>query len=347
MPAQRTGAVDPPGLDLTRFETFFESVRPGAVTAPLRAEVIAGGKSNLTYEVTDGEHRWIVRRPPLGHVLATAHDMAREYRVMTALQPTDVPVPATYALCEDPDVLGAPFYVMERVEGTPYRLASQLEPLGAERTATISARMVDTLAALHRVDPGEVGLDGFGRPEGFLARQVRRWKKQLDSSRSRDLRGADELFASLSEGLPEESAPGIVHGDYRLDNLLVDDGDRVAAVIDWEMATLGDPLTDVALLLVYQRMASLDSGSAVADASRAPGFLHDDAMLERYAAGSDRDLSDIGFYLGLAHFKLAVILEGIHYRYTHGQTVGAGFDTVGAMVEPLIAAGNASMKEHR
>jgi len=175
MPAQRTGAVDPPGLDLTRFETFFESVRPGAVIAPLRAEVIAGGKSNLTYEVTDGEHRWIVRRPPLGHVLATAHDMAREYRVMTALQPTDVPVPATYALCEDPDVLGAPFYVMERVEGTPYRLASQLEPLGAERTATISARMVDTLAALHRVDPGEVGLDGFGRPEGFLARQVRRW----------------------------------------------------------------------------------------------------------------------------------------------------------------------------
>ena len=332
-----------PGLDLERFAAFFADVRPGAVTGALTGRVIAGGKSNLTYEVSDGTSTWIVRRPPLGHVLATAHDMAREHRVMTALHDTDVPVPATYALCEDPDVIGAPFYVMERVAGTPYRLASQLEALGPARTAAISTRMVDTLATLHAVDPAAVGLGDFGRPEGFLGRQVRRWKKQLDASRNRDLVGAEELHAALEAQLPDESPPGIVHGDYRLDNLLVDDDDRVAAVIDWEMATLGDPLTDVALLMVYQSMAGLESGYAVADASTAPGFVGNDAMLERYAARSDRDLSAMGFYLGLAYFKIAVILEGIHYRYLHGQTVGEGFDTVGAVVEPLIDAGLSSL----
>jgi aminoglycoside phosphotransferase (APT) family kinase protein len=336
---------DVPGLDLGRFRGFFEDACPGAVRGPLRARLIAGGKSNLTYEVGDGRGGWVVRRPPLGHVLATAHDMVREHTVMTALRDTDVPVPSTYALCEDPSVLGAPFYVMEKVAGTPYRLASQLEPLGATRTAAISVRMIDVLAALHRVDPSSVGLAEFGRPEGFLARQVHRWKKQLDASHSRNLAGADELHQLLEDQLPHQSAPGIVHGDFRLDNLLVDDHDEVAAVIDWEMATLGDPLTDVALLLVYQGMAGLDSGSTVADASGAPGFATGDELLTRYAAGSDRDLSAMGFYLGLAYYKLAVVLEGIHYRFTHGQTVGEGFDAVGALVEPLIAAGLASMRQ--
>jgi aminoglycoside phosphotransferase (APT) family kinase protein len=346
IPAGTMGDTKIPGLDLARFRAFFEDASPGSINGPLRARVIAGGKSNLTYEVTDGQASWIVRRPPLGHVLATAHDMSREHRVITALHPTDVPVPATHALCEDTDVIGAPFFVMERVEGTAYRLASQLEPLGSERTGAISARMVDTLATLHRVDPAEVGLSDFGRPAGFLARQVRRWKKQLDASRSRELAGADDLHHLLEANLPVEGAPAVVHGDFRLDNLLVDDDDQVAAVIDWEMATLGDPLTDVALLMVYQRMADLDTGYAVADASTSPGFLTDEEILNRYAAGSQRDLPAMDFYLGLAHFKLAVILEGIHYRYVHGQTVGAGFDTVGAIVKPLITAGLTSMKEH-
>ena len=338
--------TDPPGLDLTRFRAFFEQARPGVVNGPLHAQVIAGGKSNLTYEVSDGQDSWILRRPPLGHVLATAHDMGREYTVMSALHSTGVPVPATYALCQDPDLIGAPFYVMEKVAGTPYRLAAQLEPLGAQRTGAISTRMVDTLATLHRVDPADVGLSDFGRPRGFLERQVRRWKKQLDASRSRDLVGADELHHLLETTLPAEGPAAVVHGDFRLDNLLVDDGDQVAAVIDWEMATLGDPLTDVALLLVYQRMANLDTGYAVANASTAAGFLSDVEMLNRYADRSGRDLSAMAFYLGLAHFKLAVILEGIHYRYVHRQTVGAGFDTIGAAVEPLIEAGLTSMKEH-
>ncbi|MFB7715386.1 phosphotransferase family protein [Streptomyces sp. NPDC056105] len=336
---------DLPGLDLVRLSDWFAASVPGADGSDLTARLLAGGKSNLTYEVGNGASTWIVRRPPLGHVLATAHDMAREHRVMAALQNTDVPVPTTYALCQDTDVLGAPFYVMERVAGTPYRYAAQLEPLGPERTRAISAGLVDTLAALHTVDPTVVGLADFGRPEGFLARQVGRWKKQLDASHCRDLPAADELHARLAADVPPQSATGIVHGDYRLDNVLTDDSDRLVAVIDWEMATLGDPLTDLALLVIYQRLGRL-LGGTVADASSAPGFLTEDEILQRYAASSDRDLSRFGFYLGLAAFKLAAILEGIHYRHLHGQTVGAGFERVGGVTEPLLDAGLTYLKEH-
>ncbi|WP_433469335.1 phosphotransferase family protein [Spirillospora sp. CA-128828] len=332
---------DVPGLALDRFRDFFARARPGAAAGRLRARVIEGGRSNLTYEVTDGRSSWIVRRPPLGHVLATAHDMDREYRVLTALAGTGVPVPATYALCEDPDVIGAPFYVMEMVEGVPYRSAAELEPLGAERVGRIAERMIDTLVELHRVDPEQVGLADFGRPEGFLARQVRRWKRQLDASRSRDLPAAAELHALLEANVPAGAASAIVHGDYRLDNLLVDSGDRIAAVLDWEMATLGDPLTDLALLLVYMRRQTPVPGTA--DASSAPGFPAPDDILARYARRSGRDVSAIGFYVGLACFKLAVISEGIHYRYIHGQTVGEGFETVGAAVEPLLRSGLAAL----
>jgi aminoglycoside phosphotransferase (APT) family kinase protein len=265
---------------------------------------------------------------------------------MTALHDTDVPVPETYALCEDPGVLGAPFYVMERVGGTPYRLAAELLPLGPDRTRALATRMVDILVTLHAVDPVAVGLGDFGRPEGFLERQVRRWKRQLDASRSRPLPAADELHAVLAGDVPADAAPAIVHGDYRLDNLLVDGEGGVTAVLDWEMATLGDPLTDVALLLAYHALARLTTGQAVADACTAPGFLSDDEVVERYSRGG-RDLSDLGFYLGLAYFKIAVILEGIHYRHLHGQTVGEGFDQVGDAVEPLLEAGLSALKEHR
>ncbi|MEU8341385.1 Predicted kinase, aminoglycoside phosphotransferase (APT) family [Actinomadura meyerae] len=332
-----------PGLPLDRFREYFDRVRPGGASGPLRARVVEGGRSNLTYEVTDGRSAWIVRRPPLGHVLATAHDMAREYRVMTALAGTAVPVPATYALCEAPDVLGAPFYVMEKVEGVPYRSAAELAPLGPDRVARIAERMLDTLVDLHGVDPAAVGLAGFGRPEGFLARQVRRWKKQLDASRSRDLPAADELHALLAANTPPGSAPAIVHGDYRLDNLLVDSRDRIAAVLDWEMATLGDPLTDLALLLVYLGRGAPAPGGR--DASSAPGFPGPDEVVARYAARSGRDVSSIGFYVALACFKLAVISEGIHYRYLRGQTVGEGFGRVGATVEPLLRAGLAALRD--
>lgn len=334
----------PQGLDLDRLRAFLETECPGLVTGPLSTEVIPGGKSNITYRVSDGVGRWVVRRPPLGHVLATAHDMVREHRVISALSPTSVPVPATLALCADPTVIGAPFYVMELMPGTPYRQAHELEALGPERARAISTRMVEVLADLHAVSPDEVGLSDFGRPEGFLARQVQRWKKQLDASKSRTLPGADELFELLASRVPPDGAPGIVHGDYRLDNLLVDEDDRVTAVLDWEMATIGDPFTDVALMLAYHRMARLEAGAVIASASNAEGFLDEQAILDLYSQVSGRGLEDVGFYLGLAYFKLAGILEGIYFRYLEGQTLGPGFEQLGSLSEPLIQAGIESCK---
>lgn len=330
-----------PGLDLAAFRAWYDGQRPGEITGELSGALIAGGKSNLTYELTDGTSSWIVRRPPLGHVQATAHDMGREYTVMSALAGTDVPVPTTYAHCADPEVIGAPFYVMERIEGTAYRSASQLEPLGPQRTAAIADRMVDVLVALHAVDPAAVGLAEFGRPQGFLERQVRRWGKQLEGSKTTDRPHADALHRRLTERVPDDDGAwaGIVHGDYRLDNLLTGSDDHIKAVVDWEMATLGDVRTDLALLLVYDQIAALAGGALVADVSRAPGYPPPQEHLARYAATSGRDLGDMGFHLGLAFFKLAVILEGIHYRFLQGATVGEGFDQIGAGFDPLISAG--------
>lgn len=337
--------TDPRGLDTRAVADWLAGVRPDAVTGPLEATLITGGKSNLTYLVTDGTHEHVVRRPPLGHVLATAHDMSREYRVMAALTSTPVPVPAMIALCEDVDVLGAPFYVMQRVAGTPYSRAAQLEPLGPERTRLISERLVDTLVDLHAVDYRAVGLGEFGRPDGYIGRQVARWKTQLAASTSRELPGMDELVARLDAGVPTGGEGTIVHGDYRLDNALVQD-DRITAVLDWEMSTLGDPLSDVALMLAYQGLAELTpgSGAVVTDAANAPGYLDRDAVVERYSSRSGRDVSDLGFHLSLAYFKLAVILEGIHYRHSQGQTVGSGFDGIGDAIHPLIDAGLAASR---
>lgn len=337
----------PQGLDLDALAGWLDRAVPGLVDGPLEARLITGGKSNLTYAVHGGSADLVVRRPPLGHVLATAHDMAREHRVMDALAPTDVPVPRTYGLCEDVDVIGAPFYVMQRIDGTPYARASDLAALGAERTRAIADRMVDTLATLHAVDPASVGLQDFGRPEGYLERQVRRWTKQLDASRSREVAGIDELASRLAASVPADRPGTIVHGDYRLDNLLVDDSDTVTAVLDWEMSTLGDPLTDLAVLLAYQELATAAGGGAgaamVTDAARAPGFPSSDEVVQRYATASGRDVGTLDFHLGLAYFKLAVILEGIHFRHSHGQTLGSGFDGIGDLIEPLVAYGLASL----
>ncbi|MET9142220.1 phosphotransferase family protein [Streptomyces sp. NPDC004042] len=328
----------PPGLDLDRLRDLLDHECPGLVRGPLTGRLIEGGRSNLTYTVSDGTGRWVVRRPPLGHVLATAHDMRREHRVISALRPTDVPVPGTVLLCEDEEVLGAPFYVMEFVEGTPYRTAGQLAPLGPERTRHAVLSLVDTLVALHAVEPAEVGLADFGRPEGFLDRQLRRWGKQLDASRDRDLPGIDELHAALGRELPVSPAPAVVHGDYRLDNALIGPDDRIRAVLDWEMSTLGDPLTDLGLLVMYCTPLGMPD-SPVSTTAEAPGHPSPAELIERYAARSGRDVSAVSWYTAFAWFKLAVILEGIHYRYTLGRTVGGGFDRIGDLVPVFIQHG--------
>ncbi|MCK1799095.1 phosphotransferase family protein [Streptomyces sp. XM4193] len=329
---------NPPGLDPERLRAHLDRELPGTVAGPLSATLIQGGRSNLTYRVGDGTHQWVLRRPPLGHVLATAHDMAREFRVIGALGPTAVPVPEVLHLCEDTEVLGAPFYLMEHVPGTPYRTAEELAAIGPERTREVVLSLPDTLLALHAVDPVQVGLADFGRPEGFLERQLRRWNKQLDASRSRELPGVEELQRALVERLPASPAAGVVHGDFRLDNVLVTADDRVSAVLDWEMSTLGDPLTDLGLLVMYSSLPALP-GSPISTTSGAPGHPGTDELVQRYAAGSGRDVSRIGWYTAFAHFKLAVIAEGIHYRYTLGQTVGEGFDRVGAVVPMLTERG--------
>ncbi|MCQ8772503.1 phosphotransferase family protein [Streptomyces telluris] len=339
-----TGRTDPPGLDPDRLRAHLERERPGLVRGPLVAELIEGGRSNLTYSVTDGTGRWVVRRPPLGHVLATAHDMRREHRVISALRPTAVPVPETVLLCEDESVLGSPFYVMEFVEGTPYRTAAQLTAIGPERTRRVVLGLADTLVRLHAVDPQAAGLADFGRPDGFLERQLRRWGKQLEASRNRELPGIDALHSALAGALPVSPAPAVVHGDFRLDNVLVGDDDSVRAVLDWEMSTLGDPLTDLGLLVMYSEQEPVP-GSPISTTRNAPGHPDPAEIVERYAAGSGRDVSALPWYTAFAYFKLAVILEGIHYRYTLGQTVGAGFDRIGQLVPLFIDNGLATLRK--
>lgn len=332
-------ADQPPGLDLDRLHAHLAPAHPGPPLGPLSAQLIAGGKSNLTYRVTDGRSRWVLRRPPLGHVLATAHDMAREYRVISALAPTEVPVPATHLLCEDPAVLGAPFYLMEEVHGTVYRTAEDTAGLGAERARRISAHLVDVLGVLHAVDPAEVGLADFGRPEGYMARQVERWRRQFEASRSREIKGMDELYERLRGSVPGAQRVAVVHGDYRLDNAVFGPDDRVAAVLDWEMATLGDPLADLGLMQVYWEISRELPDNPVASAvSAETGFPPMAELVARYAERSGLDITPLPWYAAFARYKLAIIAEGIHYRFTQGKTVGGGFSHLGAMVPPLVAA---------
>jgi len=332
----------PPGLDAERLAGYLRAHRPDLAKGDLRGTLITGGRSNLTYVVNDGTSEYVLRRPPLGHVLATAHDMAREFTVLSALAGTAVPVPTPYLLCTDPEVLGAPFYLMSRVPGVVLRNRHQTDPMSEAQRHDIAHAMIDTLAALHDVDHRAVGLGGFGRPEGFLARQVRRWSAQLEQSRSRDLPGADRLRDRLAATVPCGGPPTLVHGDYRLDNLLVDPTSRrVAAVLDWEMATVGDPLTDVALLLVqWDVVSTLDT--AWDPIGPHVGFPTGRQLLDRYTRLRPVDPSALPWYTGLACYKLAVVVEGIHFRFGMGRTVGAGFDRMGELTLPLIAHGLAA-----
>lgn len=331
----------PPGLDLDALAAYLGPVA-GSPRGPLTASVIPGGKSNLTYVVDDGERRFVVRRPPLAHVLPTAHDMSREYRVLAALRDTDIPVPRVLALCTDPSVIGAPFYVMEWVDGHVIRDALPDEYARVPETRrAMSAALVDTMAALHAVDTDGVGLSDFGHPAGFLERQVRRWWMQWEASKTRDLPSIEELHRRLNDTLPAQSPPGITHGDYRLDNVMFAPGDpgSIVAVLDWEMSTIGDPLCDLGLMLVYWAEAP-DEPAARRLQGRAltvdDGFFSRREIVERYAAGSSRDLSSLDWYNAFGAYKLAIIAEGIHARFLLGMTVGDGFDQMGAMVPLLV-----------
>ena len=316
----------------------------GVDTGPLHASLLSGGRSNLTYTLTDGTTTWVLRRPPLGHVLATAHDMRREYRVMGALASTPVPVPRMVLEHAEQDVLGAPFYVMEFVEGTVYRSDADLSRFDADEARRLGYALVDGLAALHLVDPAAVGLADFGRPDGYLPRQVHRWTTQLASSRSREVPGFDELAAGLADGMPATQRTSIVHGDYRLDNAVIaaDDPGHVLALLDWEMSTLGDPLADLALFTLYWAGWG-GRDNPVAATPGAHGFPSAAELTRRYGERTGLDLTDDAWYAAFACFKLAVILEGIHYRHVQGLTVGEGFDQIGALVPEIVQRGVAAL----
>jgi aminoglycoside phosphotransferase (APT) family kinase protein len=342
-----------PGIDAEAVAGFLCERVPDAVE-PLRFSLISGGRSNLTYLVCGARGgAWVLRRPPLGHVLPTAHDMAREYRVLAALAPTGVPVPRPIALCEDPSRIGAPFYLMEYAPGIV--LGDSLPPGFAEREVerrAIGEALVDTLVALHRVDFRAVGLGDFGRPEGYLERQVRRWSQQWERSRTAPLPAVEELLGRLRNALPRSPPPALVHGDYRLGNLALEQADpgRVRAIFDWEMSTLGDPLADLGYTLVYWRepgeQPPAGATGAMGGVTAQAGFHRRAELVEAYARRSGRDVSHVDFYQVLALTKLAVISEGIYARHLQGKTLGEGFAglqrAAGAIAERALALAEAS-----
>ena len=330
-----TAAIVPPGINYDRVSAFFAANVAGG-DVPLTFTLISGGRSNLTYHVAGGGREWVLRRPPLGHMLPTAHDMAREYQVLAGLAQTAVPVPRPHALCTDPLVNDHPFYVMDyRVgvivaEELPEGFATTLE----ER-ARMSGALVDTLVALHAVDYNAVGLGDFGRPEGYVERQVRRWGEQWERSKTREVPVVDEALRRLKGSIPVSPAPTIVHGDYRFGNMILNANDpgKVEAILDWEMATLGDPLSDLAYTLIYWGEMTDDPESlklrSMAGVTAQPGFWTRDRIVQEYGKRSGRNVEAIDFYQVLGYYKLAVICEGIHSRYLAGVTIGEGFDAYG------------------
>ncbi len=322
----------PPGLDLTRLADYLREGCPGLLRGPLSAELMAGGKSNLTYRVDDGSQSIVLRRPPLGHVLPTAHDMAREYRVIAALHPTGFPVPRPIHLCPDPAPLGASFYLMSYVDGSVLRDAADVDHLSRDAARRTGELLVDTLVELHATDPDKVGLADFGRPAGYLARQVRRWYEQWERSKTRDLQSLEDVAARLRDSVPLHARTGIVHGDFRLDNVIVDRlVSRILAVLDWEMATLGDPLADLGLLVVYTELAADGLAPTQPRLSPEQGYMSAAELVERYGNQAAADVGPIGWHVALGYYKLAIVSEGIHARYLQGKTVGPGLRTHGIL----------------
>ncbi len=328
------------GVDIANVTGWFKA-HAAAVTAPLDFQLIAGGHSNLTFKVTDeAGHAWVLRRPPLGHVLATAHDMTREHTIISALGPTAVPVPTTVGLCTDESVNGSPFYVMDFVDGLVVRSSADADALTPAQRRRAGESIVDTLAAIHAVDPDDVGLGQLGRREGYIERQLKRWYSQWEQSKTRDLATVDEVHDRLLAAIPDQAGASIVHGDYRLDNCMVDGEGNVVAVLDWEICTLGDPLADVGLLMVYWSEAGDEANALPGAATSAEGFPTRAELLARYAAASGRDMTHVDFYVAFGYWKLACILEGVYARYAGGAmgADGTGFEVFAKQVENMADA---------
>ncbi|WP_197382152.1 phosphotransferase family protein [Mycolicibacterium mengxianglii] len=328
-----------PGMDTPALERFLRESGVNLQGA-LRVEMISGGRSNLTYKASDDVSSWVVRRPPTSGLTPSAHDMAREWAVTRALGPTGVPVAGAVAFDADGTVLGAPMTVVDFQPGRVIRTGDDLSDLSDAQIAANASELVHVLATLHAVDYVEVGLGDFGRPDGFVARQVSTWARQWKRVKTRDLPDIDRLHAALAASVPSETAASIVHGDFRVDNTILksDDVGTVAAVVDWEMSTLGDPLTDVALMCVY-RQPIFDAVLGVSAAWTSQRYPSADALAQLYSSTSGRDLDHWNFYLALANFKLGVIGEGITHRALSGSDTGAGAAEAAHATAEFAAAG--------
>ncbi len=311
---------------------------------PLTARLLTGGRSNLTYAMSDSSQTWVVRRPPAGGLTSSAHDMGREFRVTEALARTEVPVPRPVALCEDLSVIGAPFTVVEHVDGRTIRSQDDLASLDDSEVAGCVAGLLGAFATLHRVDHVAAGLGAFGRPDGYAARQLRRWSGQWEQVRQDSDGRAEALAEALGATIPDQAHTAVVHGDFRIDNAMVahDDASRVEAVVDWELSTIGDPVADVALMCVYRHPA-LDLIQGIPAAWTSDRLPTPDDLASQYEALGDIRLDHWEFHMALAYYKLAVIAQGIDHRFRAGATVGGGFDTSGQAVPLLIEAGHAAL----
>lgn len=310
------------------------------VASPLTAQLIAGGRSNLTYRVSDGTSTWVVRRPPAGEGDSSAHDVDREQRVTRALEPTNVPVARTIASCDDLAVLGVPFTVAEFIEGRAIRSQEDLAAFDDDEVRRCAEGLIRVLGHLHAVDHVKVGLGSFGRPDGYANRQLRRWGGQWDAATSAHTSTAATLRGRLANAVPPQSGVGIVHGDYRIDNVLlaVHDLSCVNAVVDWELSTVGDPVADVALMCAYRHPAfNLALGMPAAWTSeRLPTSGE---LAEMYEKATGVRLANWEFHLGLAYFKIASIAKGIDERYRQGVTVGDGFASAAESVALFLDEG--------
>ena len=306
------------GIDVERVTDWITDNVKG-FTPPLTFDLIAGGHSNLTFKVTDADGTpFVLRRPPLDHVLPTAHDMTREFRAISGMGPTPVPVPDALGLCTDTEVNGAPFYVMSYVEGYVLHDDKAALVFDEKERGDLGRHFIDVLADMHAVDPDEVGIGDLGRKEGYIARQLKRWHSQWEQSKTRELPLIDEIHDFLLDRIPEQGPATMVHGDYRLGNCLSVKPGRIAAVLDWEICTLGDPMADVGYVMSTWPEPSDDLPARTGVPSLVPGFPGRAELLERYAKRSGRDVSQIDYYTAFSYWKSACIVEGVYARYLGG-----------------------------
>jgi aminoglycoside phosphotransferase (APT) family kinase protein len=316
-------------LDWPRLAAYLRRHLPSRQIAGLdlsqemEVEQFPGGHSNLTYLIRFGDVELVLRRPPFGPVPPSAHDMAREYRWLSAMHPVFSAAPRPYLFCDEMSVVGAMFYVMERRHGSVVR--GEEPPGSADRPDVrrrVSERLVDTLADLHAIDVSREGLSALGKPAGFVHRQVRGWSERWQQSKTAELPEMEALAEWLLQRLPPDPVPpSVVHGDFKLDNVMLSETlDRVVAVFDWEMTALGDPLVDVGILLAYWSSTVQGQPDGPGAITNRPGWFTREEILERYGRQSGRDLSGIRFYEIFALFKIAVVIQQIFFRYVRGQT---------------------------